>query len=171
MKKLCILCCMLIFAVNGISASGKKEVKEITSDYSFLIGVWDIYPEVKTIEREFSWGKAQVGNNSSVIFDLIAPIPYVEIGGMGRFEIRKIEQTGNIIRITVFFDREGTDYDIVIHRIDGNKIWVETMFLFGSKKEGQIDLYKLNGSELLNKIPVSLDSNAVICHVMEPEKE
>ena len=41
---------------------------------------------------------------------------------MGRFAVRNIQQIDDVVKLTIFLDREGKEYEIVVHKVDDNRL-------------------------------------------------
>ena len=149
MKNIVITLCLPFLITFYLWSSGPSELSQQSEGTAFLVGVWARSNSLKTVKEEYSWGKARSVLNSSHVFDLEIPNPYVEVGGMGRFAVRDIQQIDDVFKLTVFFDREGKEYEIVVHKVDDNHLWIERMFLFGQGASERIDLVKIDGPSMI----------------------
>ena len=149
MKKIVIVLYLQLIFSFYLWPLGSVELTSQSKEIDFLVGAWDTSINLKTIEREYSWGTAHTVLNRSIVFDLEIPNPYVEVGGMGRFAVRDIQQIDDVFKLTVFFDREGKEYEIVVHKVNDNHIWIERMFLFGQGASERIDLVKIDGPSMI----------------------
>lgn len=122
MKKITIALCFSFLFSFYLWSSGPSELSQQSEGTAFLVGAWDTSINLKTIEREYSWGTAHTVLNRSIVFDIEIPNLYVEVGGMGRFAVRNIQQIDDVVKLTIFLDREGKEYEIVVHKVDDNRL-------------------------------------------------
>ncbi len=76
-------------------------------------------------QKEFSWGTGYQVINDSYDFDLDASTPYIQIGGLGVFEILEVNIFGDNVQLIFFFGRGGFNVEYILHFVEPNVFWIE----------------------------------------------
>ena len=124
--------------------------------FSFDIsGVWDTLERIHPFDQkevEFSWGQSVIPRDGGLVFDPDNKYPLLLIGGFGSFPIKSIQESNEVIKVTIDFTRGGFDIELLIHPINDNQMWIEPIegiTMFATREKYVYNRFEMKSKTIL----------------------